>query len=253
MGHVGTSAFKTFVLGVVVGVAGGYGLGRWLPLAGAAGVDAPPPTASRPAAPAAAPPLAPGQSLPAAHPPLTAGSDANTSPAIRAACQAADADPGNYLAQMDAAAGLYQAGRFADSLTYAQRARHLRPDSVDALLAVGVSQAELGQYDAAAKTLTQAVARRPDDADLRTELAYVHLRRQDFRAALAEAEQVHRLAPHAERTLEIIVQAALALGDRARARKALDRLAAVNPGNPRLAELSRSLAEDIPPTKGKSS
>ncbi len=261
MASVGTASFKTFVLGLVVGALGGYGLGHWLPLAGAARAGAGQP---RPEAAAGVPagrttetptPLPPGQrrDLPATHPPLTAAGGPKASPAVRAACQAADADPGNYLAQMDAAAALYRAGNFAEALDYAQRARHLRPDSVDALLAVGVSQAELGQYDAAAKTLAQAVERRPDDADIRTELAYVHMRRKDFRAALAEAERAHRLAAHAERTLEIIVQSALALGEKARAKAALDRLAAVNPGNPRLAELARALAAATPTTKGKPS
>ena len=254
---VSTASFKTFVLGLVVGALGGYGLGHWLPLGGAAGAGASPPApAGRPAATAVAPPLTPDQSrgaLPATHPPLTTAGGPSASPAVRAACQSADADPGNYLAQMDAAAALYRAGNFAGALDYAQRARHLRPDSVDALLAVGVSQAELEQYDAAAKTLAQAVERRPDDADIRTELAYVHLRRKDFRAALAEAERAHRLAAHAERTLEIIVQSALALGDKDRAKAALDRLAAVNPGNPRLAELARALAAATPTAKGKPS
>ncbi len=264
MEPVSTASFKTFVLGLVVGALGGYGLGQWLPLARTAGIRQPPPeapvTGSAAGSPASQttetpPPLPPGRSraLPATHPPLTAAGGPDASPAVRAACQSADADPGNYLAQMDAAAALYRAGNFAEALDYAQRARHLRPDSVDALLAVGVSQAELGQYDAAAKTLAQAVERRPDDADIRTELAYVHLRRKDFRAALAEAERAHRLAAHAERALEIIVQSALALGEKARAKAALDRLAAVNPGNPRLAELARSLAAAAPTTKGKPS
>ncbi len=257
MAPVSTASFKTFVLGLVVGALGGYGLGHWLPLGGAAGAGPQPPAlAGGPASTAAAPPLMPGQSrgaLPAAHPPLTAAGGPNASPAVRAACQAADADPGNYLAQMDAAAALYRAGNFAEALDYARRAHHLRPDSVDALLAVGVSQAELKQYDAAAKMLAQAVERRPDDADIRTELAYVHLRRKAFQAALTEAERAHRLAAHAERTLEIIVQSALALGEKDRAKAALDRLAAVNPGNPRLAELARALAAATPTTKGKPS
>ena len=86
-------------------------------------------------------------------------------------------------------------------------------------------------YDAATKALAQAVGRCPDDAD----------RRKDFRAA------------HAERTLEIIVQSALALGDKDRAKAALDRLAAVNPGNPRLAELARALAAATPTMKERPS
>ncbi len=251
---VSTASFKTFVLGLVVGALGGYGLGHWLSPGGAAGAGVSAPD-GRTVSTAAAPPLTPGQrrDLPATHPPLTAAGGPKASPAVRAACQSADADPGNYLAQMDAAAALYRAGNFAEALDYAQRARHLRPDSVDALLAVGVSQAELGQYDAAAKTLAQAVERRPDDADIRTELAYVHMRRKAFQAALTEAESAHRLAAHAERTLEIIFQSALALGDKDRAKAALDRLAAVNPGNPRLAELARSLAAATPTTKGKPS
>ncbi len=183
-------------------------------------------------------------SLPAAHLPLASGNDANEPPVVAAARQAADRDIGNYAAQMDAAAALYQARKFADALVYAQRARNLRPDSLDALLAVGVSQAELGQYDAAVKTLGQAVARRPDDADLRAELAYVHLRRRAFQAALDEAERAWRLAGASERALEILAQAALALGDKPRASAAVERLSAVNPGNPQLVELSRSLASD---------
>lgn len=239
---MGTVSFKTFLLGLVVGAAGGYGVGRWLPLDSAITTSSPPAVSS----PATPPPLAPDQlgALPAKHPPLVPGGDATESPAVAAARRTADTDIGNYLAQMDAAAALYQAGRFADSLAYAQRARNLRPDSVDALLAIGVSQAELGQYDAAVKTLEQAAARRPTDADTQTELAYVHLRRKAFREALATAEQAARQAGYSERALEIIAQAALALGEPARARAAVERLAAVNPGNPRLAELTRSLAPD---------
>jgi len=256
-GQLRTSPFKTFVLGLVVGALGGYGLGRWLPMAGAAGTGKPPALAVPPVGQTAEPPgvspSADSQGPAATHPPLTAGNNAPAPQAVRAACQSADANPGNYLAQMDAAAALYQAGRFAEALNYAQRAHHLRPDSLDALLAVGVSQAELGQYDAAVKTLTQAVERRPDDADTRTELAYVHLRRKDYRSALNEAERAHRLAAHAERTLEIIIQAALALGETRRAKVALDQLAAVNPGNPRLAELARLVAAATPTKKGKSS
>ncbi len=236
---MGSVSFKTFLLGIALGAAGGYGVGRWLPSQGA-GSAAPATAAPSP------PPLAPEQmaSLPAAHPPLAPGSDANEPPTVAAARQAADRDIGNYAAQMDAAAALYQAGKISDSLAYAQRACNLRPDSLDALLAIGVSQAELGQLDAAVKTLGQAVARRPDDADLRAELAYAHLRRRDFQAALAEAERAQRLAGYSERALEVLAQAALALGDRPRAKAAVERLSAVNPGNPRLAELSRSLASD---------
>ncbi|OYT69693.1 MAG: hypothetical protein CFK52_13145 [Chloracidobacterium sp. CP2_5A] len=244
-------SFKTFLLGIALGAAGGYGVGRWLPRSDAGSV-APPARAASP------PPLAPEQlaALPAAHPPLTS-SDAAAPPAVAAARQAADRDIGDYAAQMDAAAALYQAGKLADSLAYAQRARQLRPDSLDALLAIGVSQAELGQYDAAVKTLEQAVGRRPDDADIRAELAYAHLRRAAFREALAEAERAQRLAKSSERALEILAQAALALGDKARASAAVAQLSAVNPGNRRLAELSKSLASDAPPptksAKGKPS
>lgn len=232
---------------MALGAAGGYGVGRWLPSNSAAGA----PATAKPA-----PPLAPEQTaaLPPAHPPLTSGGDPDEPPTVAAARQTADRNIGDYTAQLDAAATLYQAGKFADALAYAQRARNLRPDSLDALLAVGVSQAELGRYDDAVKTLEQAVGRRPDDADVRTELAYVHLRRKAFREALAEAERARRLAGVSERALEILAQAALALGDKARAKAAVAQLSAVNPGNPRLAELSRSLAADAPPkTKGKSS
>ncbi|MCS7080582.1 MAG: tetratricopeptide repeat protein [Chloracidobacterium sp.] len=247
---MGNLSFKTFLLGLALGAVGGYGVGRWLPSrsVGSQGMGSAPPAATK-----TAPPLSLKQtaSLPADHLPLTSGNDADEPPAVAAVRRAADQNIGDYTAQMDAAAALYRAGKFADALAYAQRARNLRPDSLDALLAVGVSQAELKQYDAAVKTLEQAVARRPDDAEVRAELAYVHLRRAAFREALAEAERAQRLAEYSERALEVIAEAALALGDKARAKAAVARLSAVNPGNPRLAEFSQSAMDAPARTKGK--
>lgn len=246
------SSLKSLLVGICIGAGLGYGFFKLTsgPAPTAASNAKPEPVAQKPA-----PPLGPEQmkSLPNGHPSLD-GSDskppadpATANAAIDNAKRAANADIGNFVAQMDAAAALYQAKRFDEALEFLNRARVLRPDQADTLIALGVTSSELGKFDDAASWLRKALAQNENDAETRTELALVLMKKKDYPGALSEAERSLKTAPNQERALEIVARAAIELKNGPKAEEAVKRLSGLNPGNPSLASLKQLL------TRGKTS
>ncbi len=244
------SSLKSLLVGICIGAGIGYGFFKL--------TSGPAPTAASNAKPEAqkpAPPLAPEQmkSLPNGHPSLD-GSDskppadpATANAAIDNAKRAANADIGNFVAQMDAAAALYQGKRFEEAIEFLNRARVLRPDNADTLIALGVTSSELGKFDEAANWLRKALAQNENDAETRTELALVLMKKKDYPGALSEGERSLKTAPNQERALEIVARAAIELKNGPKAEEAVRRLSGLNPGNPSLASLNQLL------TRGKTS
>ncbi len=239
------SSLKSLLVGICIGAGLGYGFFKLTsgPGPAAAANAKPEPAAQKPA-----PPLAPEQmkSLPNGHPSLDGGDakpadPATANAAVDNAKRAANADIGNFVAQMDAAAALYQAKRFEEALEFLNRARVLRPDNADALIALGVTSSEMGKYDEASTWLRKALAQNENDAETRTELALVLLKKKDYAGALSEAERSLKTAPNQERALEIVARTAIELKNAPKAEEAIKRISALNPGNPSLDSLNQSL------------
>ncbi len=241
------SSLKSFLVGICIGAGIGFGFFK---LTSSSAPTVASNTKPEPAAAKPAPPLGPEQmkSLPNGHPSLT-GDDpkASADPAAATAAvdnakRAANADIGNFLAQMDAAATLYQAKKYEEAIEFLNRARVLRPDSADTLIALGVTSSELGKFDEAAVWLRKALSLNENDAETRTELALVFMKKKDFPTALAEAERTLKTTPNQERALEIVARAAIELKNTAKAEEAIKRLSALNPGNPGIASLNQLLS-----------
>jgi tetratricopeptide (TPR) repeat protein len=209
-----------------------------------------PATGNARSGPDTAGPLDPQQQtgkLPPGHPSVGSENDrsggAASSPQAQDAMDAADRNPGNYEAQMTAAATFYQAEAYDRAVVYLERALKLKPADTDALTAMGDTKYDLGDYAEAAKFYERSLEQKPNDINVQTDLGNTYFQRQppDYDRAIIEYRKALVINPNHEKTLQNLAAAAARKGDKATARDALDRLTVVNPNNPAIASLRSSL------------
>ena len=166
--------------------------------------------------------------------------------AAQAAAKQARENPADYEAQMAAARASFQSERVDDTLEFLLRANTLQPDNLEPVVALGNVNYDAGNYIAAEKWYTAALAKKPDDINVRTELGLTFLLRNppDNERALAEFRRTLQLDPKHELALESLILALTRKGDKAEARAALAKLESVNPSNAALPQLRSGLNAD---------
>jgi tetratricopeptide (TPR) repeat protein len=176
---------------------------------------------------------------------------ADESSADTAAIEQAESEPDNFEAQMKAAAIHYRMRRFKEAISLLTRANQLRPDSYEAIVALGNSNFDAGQYETAEKWYTAALVKKPDDINVRTDLGLTFLFRekQDVDRAVKEFRRSLELNPRHEQTLQNMVVALVKKGSFNEAETTLDKLREVNPGNQSLEKLRSDLEEARATTK----
>ncbi|MDT5122986.1 MAG: hypothetical protein QOC96_2468 [Acidobacteriota bacterium] len=189
-----------------------------------------------------------GGQLPPGHPSVngadgSAGGAASTSAQSQNAMDEADRNPQDFTAQIRAAAIFFQLGAYDKATLYLNRSLALKPDDPDALTGMGQTKFETGDYTGAATYFEKVLAQHPNDTDLRTDLANTYAKRTppDYDRALAEYRKALEIDPKNESALEGVANSALRKGDKATARDAVDKLAAVNPSNPAISSLRSQL------------
>jgi tetratricopeptide (TPR) repeat protein len=159
--------------------------------------------------------------------------------AAQAAVKAARENPSDYEAQMQAARASFQTERLDDVLEFLLRANTLQPEQLEPVVALGNVNYDTGNYLAAEKWYTAALAKTPDDINVRTDLGLTFLLRNppDNERALAEFRRSLQLDPKHEPTLQNMIVALTRKGDKAEARATLAKLESLNPSNPALPQL----------------
>lgn len=190
--------------------------------------------------------MAEGSELPENHPPIAenASSDqAEGSSADAALVERAQAAPDDFEAQMQAAAAHYRHRRFDEAIKLLMRANQLRPDSYEAIVALGNANFDAGRYETAEKWYTAALVKNPKDINVRTDLGLAYLFRepQDVDRAIKEFRRSLELDPRHEQTLQNMVVALVKKGNFSEAEIVLSKLSEVNPGNQSLTKLRADL------------
>ena len=185
--------------------------------------------------------LAEGSELPENHPPIseTAASSSET-----ALIEKAQAEPGNFDAQMQAAALHYRNRRFNEAIEFLVRANTLRPDSYETIVALGNTNFDAGRYEIAEKWYTAALVKKPQDVNVRTDLGLTFMVRepgQDIDRAILEFRRALEIEPRHEQTLQNLVVALTKKGSLTEADAMLKKLSEVNPGNQSLEKLRTDL------------
>jgi tetratricopeptide (TPR) repeat protein len=163
--------------------------------------------------------------------------------AAQAAVKKARENPSDFEAQMQAARASFQTERLDDVLEFLLRANQLQPDNLEPVVALGNVNYDTGNYQAAEKWYTAALAKTPNDINVRTDLGLTFLLRNppDNERALAEFRRSLQLDPNHEPTLQNMVVALTRKGDKTEARATLAKLESLNPANPALPQLRSGL------------
>ena len=199
--------------------------------------------------------------LPQANAPLPANAVAEQgeeSSADRALIEQAEAEPDNFDAQMRAAAIHYKNRRYNEAIQLLMRANQLRPDSYDAIVALGNANFDANNFEIAEKWYTAALVKNPKDINVRTDLGLTFLfrQRQNVDRAIEEFGRSLSLDPRHEQTLQNMVVALIKKGSFTEAEATLGKLREVNPNNPSLTKLGTDLeaaraSSKQPASKGK--
>jgi tetratricopeptide (TPR) repeat protein len=202
--------------------------------------------AQRPPANRVAREITPNSEVPENHPPLpenAASGQGEGSSADTALIKRAEAEPDNFDVQMQAAAVHYQNRRFSEAIQFLVRANQLRPDSYDALVALGNANFDANNFEIAEKWYTAALVKNPKDINVRTDLGLTFLfrKQQDVERAIQEFRRSLQLDSRHEQTLQNMVVALTKKGDFGAAETTLTKLQEVNPGNQSLLKLRADL------------
>lgn len=206
--------------------------------------------------PAAATSEAADESLPPNHPSLstvTVKDQQALESAVGEAARKARQSPADFDAQMDAADLYAQLRRYDDSLEFLLRANEIKPDNYEAVVALGNVNYDAGKFEAAERWYTAALAKKPDDVNVRTDLGLSFLLREppDVERAVSEFRRSLSRDPRHEPTLQNMVVALIRKKDFAGARDTLARLQGVNPNNAAIASLRGQIESELQ-TKGSS-
>jgi tetratricopeptide (TPR) repeat protein len=198
--------------------------------------------------------IGPNSELPENHPAIPdAASTADT-----ALIERAEAEPQNFEAQMQAATIHYRNRRFDEAIKLLIQANQLRPDSYEAVVALGNANFDANRFEMAEKWYTAALVKNPKDINVRTDLGLTFLFRQQQNVdrAIQEFRRSLLLDPRHEQTLQNMVVALVKKGSFQEAETTLGRLREVNPNNPSLTKLGTDLeaaraSSKQPASKGK--
>ncbi|MBA2733948.1 MAG: tetratricopeptide repeat protein [Acidobacteria bacterium] len=233
---------KENILFSVAGVVLGFFIGFFI---ANMGENQPVSTMTRAGSPARSlDPAQAGAPLPPGHPNLSGGNNAAASSAqAQTAMDAADRNPQDFTAQMKAAAAFYQLESFDKAELYLTRALALKPNDPDALTGMGHTKYDKNDFIGAATYYEKLLAQRPGDADLLADFGSTYARRQppDYDRAIAEYRKALEIDPRHEQALARLADVSLSKGDKATAKDAIDKLAAINPSSPVLSTLRSNL------------
>jgi len=176
---------------------------------------------------------------------------------LRAAIAKGDANPKDVSLQRNLGRGLYlyamntgETRVLPDAVRMLKRAYDADPQNYETTVLMGQALFDAGQsgnfamVSQSRRYFLQALERKPDDVNVRTELGltYYFDKPSNPRRAVEEYRKSLGLAPRHEMTLQSLAAALIALGETAEARQRLDELQSVNPSNATLPNLRAQLA-----------
>jgi tetratricopeptide (TPR) repeat protein len=168
------------------------------------------------------------------------GTDASADQAL---IEQAEKEPDNFDVQMSAAAIQYRNRRFPEAVQLLMRANQLRPDSLDAIIALGNANFDANNFEIAEKWYTAALVKNPKDINVRTDLGLTFLFRDqpDVDRAIQEFRRSLEIDPRHEQTLQNMTVALIKKGSFGEAETTLKKLREVNPENQSLTKLGSDL------------
>lgn len=143
----------------------------------------------------------------------------------------AKSQPDNFEAQMKAGEMYQKIQNFEKAASYYDAAAVLKPTEYEKIVRLGNAFFDVRKYESAASFYTQALEKKTDDINVRTDFATTFIERAapDFDRAISELDAALKLDPKHEVALYYTALAYHRKGDAENAKKYLTRLEQVNP------------------------
>jgi tetratricopeptide (TPR) repeat protein len=178
-------------------------------------------------------------------------------PGVQQAIDRARNEPENFEAQIAAAEMYYRIQNFDEAAQYFERANKLQPENYDIIVKLGniyYDKAETAvrggtdgteNFKISEKWYTAALAKKPDDVNVRTDLGLTFLLRQppETDRAIKEFRTSLEKNPAHELTLQNLAAALQSKGDTAGLQETLTQLGKVNPQNPALERFGSKVSQ----------
>jgi tetratricopeptide (TPR) repeat protein len=211
----------------------------------------------------AAPPVNASQvnpaNLPPDHPPIDQASGGQSAAAmadVQQAVKLAKDQPNSFDAQLNAARLYAQIKRHDESIEYLMKANQLKPDNYEVIVNLGNENFDANHFEQAEKWYLAALATKPDDVNVRTDLGLTFMFREpaNLDRAIEEFRGSLKREPNHLQTLQNLTVAYIKKGNSAEAQATLKQLESVDPGSEIIARLRDDISKiGTTPTPSKSS
>jgi len=151
--------------------------------------------------------------------------------------------PKDFDAQVAAAELYYQINRFDEAITFLTAAHNLKPDDREVIVHLGNASFDGDHYEDAEKWYSDALAKKPDDVSVRTDLGLTFIFRAtpNYDRAIQEFNRSLEIDPKHIQTLQNLTVAYTKKGDPAKASETLAKLTALDSSNSAISKLKAEI------------
>ncbi len=184
--------------------------------------------------------------MPEGHPDISGMSNpskAVSDTQVQAAIEKAQKEPDNFEAQMKAAEVNYQNEAYDKAIEFLKQANKIKPEDYETIVNLGNATFDTGNYLEAEKWYASALAKKPEDENVRTDLGLTFIFREtpDYDRAIKEFEQVLAKNINHPQALQNLTVAYTKKGNVAKATETVNKLAEVDPTNVAVAKLREDI------------
>lgn len=183
----------------------------------------------------------PNGQVPEGHPPMQGASMEE----VQAAVDKAKKEPENFDAQLKAADLYNQIGRYEDSITYLTAANKIKPDDYETIVNLGNVNFDGGKFEEAEKWYLNALTKKPDNVNVRTDLGLTFIFRDppNYDRAIEEFEKSLKTEANHIQTLQNLTVAYTKKGNAAKANETLAKLESIEPTNSAISKLKEEIGK----------
>lgn len=178
--------------------------------------------------------------LPPGHPGVAGKS---ISPEQQAAIEKAKQEPNDFEAQLKAAEIYYQVEQYDSAIEFLKKANQLQPENYEVLVNLGNTAFDSSQFAEAEKWYSAAIAKKPDDVNVRTDLGLTFIFREpaNYDRAVQEFQRSLETNPDHLQTLQNLTVAYTKKGNAAEAKRILSRFEALDAKNSAIPKLREDI------------
>lgn len=185
--------------------------------------------------------------MPPGHPEIQGNAPTQTqmanAPEVQAAIEAAKKEPDNFDAQLKAAEFYYQIQRYDGAIEFLEQANKLKPEDYKVIVNLGNANFDSNKFEEAEKWYLNALAKKADDVNVRTDLGLTFIFRDppNYDRAIQEFTKSLETDPNHTQTLQNLIVAYTRKGESEKAKATLSKLEKLDSTNSAIPKLREDI------------